>query len=73
MFVIQNQRFIHQVFFGVPFQPILLTIEGKWFQTIMHMKKFEFPNLARPKQVQFLIAILCGKFQLLPTSALVGF
>ncbi len=53
--------------------PILLTIEGKWFETIMHMTKFEFLNLARLKQVQFLVAIFCGKFEMLPTSALVGF
>jgi hypothetical protein len=54
--------------------PILLTIKGKWFETIVHMTKFEFLNLVRPKQVQFLVLIhVCGKFQLLLTFALVGF
>jgi hypothetical protein len=31
--------------------PILSTIEGKWLETIVHMTKFEFLNLAHPKQV----------------------
>jgi hypothetical protein len=38
MFVGQNQKFINQVFFEVPLQPmllILLTIEGKWFEAIV--------------------------------------
>jgi hypothetical protein len=49
------------------------TIEGKWFEAIMHMTKFEFRNLACRKQVQLLVLILCGKFQLLPIFTLVGF
>jgi len=35
--------------------------------------QFEFLNLAHLKQVQFLVTIFCGKFQLLPTFAFVGF
>jgi hypothetical protein len=78
MLVIQNQRFINQVPFGVPLQPydgcILLTIKGKWLEAIVHMIEFEFLNLAHLKQVQLLISIcVCSKFQLLPTSTLVGF
>jgi hypothetical protein len=38
--------------------PILLTIKGKWFEAIVHMTKFEFLNLVRPKQVQFLVPIM---------------
>jgi hypothetical protein len=54
--------------------PILLTIEGKWFGVIMRMRKFEFLNLAHPKQVQLFISIcVCGKFQLSPTSVFVTF
>jgi hypothetical protein len=34
-----------------------LTIEGKWLETIVHMAKFGFLNLAYPKQVQFLVLI----------------
>jgi len=53
---------------------ILLTIKGKWLETVVHMIEIEFLNLAHPKQVQLLISIcLCGKFQLLPTSTLIGF
>ncbi len=53
--------------------PILLTIEGKWLEAIVHMAKFGFLNLVCPKQVQFLVLIrVCGKFQLSPTSSLVG-
>jgi hypothetical protein len=29
--------------------PILLSIEGKWLETIVHMAKFGFLNLACPK------------------------
>jgi hypothetical protein len=31
--------------------PILLTIEGKCFEVTMYLTKFEFLNLAHPKQV----------------------
>jgi hypothetical protein len=30
---------------------VLLTIESKWFEAIMHMTKFEFLDLFHPKQV----------------------
>jgi hypothetical protein len=50
-----------------------LTIKGKWLEAIAHMTKFEFLNLAHPKQVQPLVSIrVCCKFQLSHTS-LVGF
>jgi hypothetical protein len=51
---------------------VLLTIEGKWFEVIMHMIEFEFLDLPCLKQVQLFICIH-NKFQLLPTFALVGF
>jgi hypothetical protein len=51
-----------------------LTFEGKWLETIVHMTKFGFLNVACPKHVQLLVLIcVCGKFQLSPTSTLVGF
>jgi hypothetical protein len=53
---------------------VLLTIEGKWFEAIVHMIKFEFLNLLHSKQVQFFISIhIHGKFHLLTTSTLIGF
>jgi hypothetical protein len=53
---------------------VLLTIEGKWLETIVHMTSFEFLNLPCPKQVQLLISIhIHGEFCLLTTSTLVGF
>ncbi len=53
---------------------VLLTIEGKWPETIVHMAKFEFLDLSCPKQVQLLISIcIHGKFQLSTTYALVDF
>ncbi len=36
---------------------VLLTIEGKWLEAIVPMKKFEFLDLLHPKQVQFFISI----------------
>ncbi len=51
-----------------------MTIKGKWLEAVVHMIEFEILNLFCPKQIQFLISIhVCGKFQLLPTFALVGF
>jgi hypothetical protein len=42
---------------------MLLIIEGKWLEAIVHMTKFEFLDLPHPKQVQFLISIcIHGKF-----------
>jgi hypothetical protein len=50
---------------------MLLTIEGKWLETIKHMIEFTFLVSLRQKQVQLLISIwICGKFYLLPTSNL---
>jgi hypothetical protein len=51
-----------------------LTIEGKWLEAIVHMKKSEFLDLPCPKQVQLFISIrIHGKFQLSTTPTLVGF
>ncbi len=36
---------------------VLLTIEGKWFDTVVHITKVEFLDLPYPKQVQLLISI----------------
>jgi hypothetical protein len=30
---------------------MLMTIEGKWHEAILHMTKFEFLDLAHPKQI----------------------
>ncbi len=38
-------------------EPMLLTIEGKWLETIMHMMETEFLDFPPPKQVQLLISI----------------
>jgi hypothetical protein len=53
---------------------MLLTIEGKWFEALVHMTESEFFNLLHPKQVQLLIPIgIHGKFCLSTASTLVGF
>jgi hypothetical protein len=53
---------------------VLLTIEGKWIEAIVHMMEYELLDLPHPKQVQLPILIrIHAKFQLLPTFALVGF
>jgi hypothetical protein len=55
-------------------ESILLTIEGKWLEVVVHMIEFEFLNLTHPKKIQFLVSIhVCGKFQLSPTISLIGF
>jgi hypothetical protein len=36
---------------------MLLTIESKWFETIMHMIEYEFLDLPHSKQVELLISI----------------
>jgi hypothetical protein len=42
---------------------VLLIIEGKWVEVIVHMKEFEFLDLPCPKQVQLFISIhIHGKF-----------
>jgi len=52
---------------------ILLTIKGKWLETIMHETESELLDLFHAKQVQLLISIrIHGKFQLSPTFALIG-
>ncbi len=39
-------------------EPMLLTIEGKWFETIMHiMTKSRFLYVFHPKQVQLFILV----------------
>jgi hypothetical protein len=67
MFVTQNQQFKNQSFLHgsitINDEHVLLTIEGKWFETIVHITKFEFLDLPHPKQIQFLISIhIHGKF-----------
>ena len=53
---------------------VLLTIEGKWFEAIIHMTKIEFLDLPCPKQVRLLISIrIQGKFHLSTISTFVGF
>jgi hypothetical protein len=32
-------------------EPMLLTIENKWFEAIVHMIEFEFLDLLHPKQI----------------------
>jgi hypothetical protein len=55
-------------------EPMLLTIEGKWLEVIVHMTKFKFLDLLRPKQVQLHILIcIHGKFHLLITFTLISF
>jgi len=53
---------------------MLLTIEGKWLEAIVHMIESKFLDLPSSKQVQLFISIhIYSKFCLLITSALVGF
>jgi len=53
---------------------ILVTIDGKWLEAIMHMTKFEFINLVHSKQVQLFVSIcVFSQFQLSPTFALINF
>jgi hypothetical protein len=53
---------------------MLLTIEGKWLEVIVHMTKSKFLDLPLPKQVQLFISIcIHGKFWLSSTFALVSF
>jgi hypothetical protein len=53
---------------------VLLIIEDKWFEAIVHMIEFEFLDLHHPKQVQPFISIhIHGKFHLSTTFTLVGF
>jgi hypothetical protein len=53
---------------------VLLTIECKWLEAIVHMTKSEFLDLLHPKQVPFIILIRNhDKFRIPSTSAVVGF
>jgi hypothetical protein len=53
---------------------VLLIIEDKWLEVIVHMTKFKFLDLLHSKQVQLFISIhIHGKFHLLTTPVLVGF
>jgi hypothetical protein len=36
---------------------VLLTIEGKWLEVVVHMIESKFLDLSLPKQVQLLISI----------------
>jgi hypothetical protein len=53
---VQNFGFFHGSI-ATNDEPMLLTIEGKWLETIMHMTETEFLDLPPPKQVQLLISI----------------
>ncbi len=54
--------------------PILLTIEGKLLEAIVHMTKFEFINLGHSKQVQLLVSIcVFSIFQLSSTFSFINF
>jgi hypothetical protein len=60
--IVQKLGFLHGSI-ATKDEPILLIIEGKWLEVIMHMSKFEFMDLPCPKQVQLLISIgIQGKF-----------
>ncbi len=53
---------------------VLLTIEGKWLEVIMHIAESQFLNLRCSKQIQLIISIpIHGKFQLSTAFALVNF
>ncbi len=53
---------------------MLLTIEGKSLEVIVHMIESEFLDLPHPIQVQLLISIcIHGKFQFSPISTFVDF
>jgi hypothetical protein len=53
---------------------VLLIIESKWLEAVVHMTKSEFLDLLCPKQVQLLISIhIHDKFRLLITFAFVSF
>jgi len=48
---------------------MLLTVEGKWIATIVHMIESKFLNFPHSKQVQLFISIrIYGKFRLSTTS-----
>ncbi len=62
----------------VPLQPMMNMcyelLKANGLKQLLHMTKFEFLNLPRPKQVQLIISIhIHRKFCLLTTSTLVGF
>jgi hypothetical protein len=70
--MVQKLGFLHG-FITTNVEPMLLTIEGKWLETIIHMIESEFLDFPRPKQIQLLSSIhIHGKFCLSTTSTLVG-
>ncbi len=71
--MIQKSGFLHGSI-ATNDELVLLTIEGKWLEAIMHMTASKFLDLLCPKQIQLFILIrIHGKFRLSPTFALVGF
>ncbi len=48
--MVQKLGFLHG-FIITNDEPMLLTIDGKWFEIIVHMIESEFLDLLRPKQV----------------------
>ncbi len=60
--MVQNSSFLHDSI-TTNDEHVLLTIEGKWFKTIVHITKVEFLDFPYLKQVQLLISIhIHGKF-----------
>jgi hypothetical protein len=53
---IQKSGFLHDSI-TTNDEHVLLTIEAKWFEVIMHMTESEFLYLHHPKQVQLFISI----------------
>jgi hypothetical protein len=53
---VQNSSFLHGSI-ATNDEHVFFIIEGKWFETIMRIIKFEFLDLPYPKQVQLVISI----------------
>jgi uncharacterized protein YlzI (FlbEa/FlbD family) len=66
LFKINGSKFyVFRGFIETIDKPMLLIIEGKWLQAIVHMTKSEILNLPPPKQIQLLVSIhIHGNFHL---------
>jgi hypothetical protein len=78
MFIVQKSTIQKSGFFpdsvATNDEPMLLNIEDKWLETIVHTAKSEFLDLLCPKQFQLLISTcIHGKFRLSPMFALIRF
>jgi hypothetical protein len=71
MFVVQNQQLGFLCgSISTNDEHVLLIIEGKWLEAIMHMTESEFLYLNHPKQVQLFISICIHSYRpLLPLLA----